>query len=68
MKNVFIQVSFDEEKLNALVLYLGKKDLLLANELFETIQKLFEKHVPIPVKEFIEARNMDTTLKKTAKT
>lgn len=67
MKNVSVQVSFDEEKLNALVLYLGKKDILLSNQLYETIQKLFEKHVPISVKEFIEARNTETTIKKTAK-
>jgi hypothetical protein len=37
MKNVSIQVTIDEEKLNALTLYLGKKGLQLSSELNEKI-------------------------------
>ena len=58
MKNVSIQVSIDEEKLNALTLYLGKKGLLLSNELNEKIEILYNTHVPKPVQEFIAARNI----------
>lgn len=58
MKNVSIQVSIDEEKLNALTLYLGKKGLQLSSELNEKIENLYSVHVPKPVQEFIAARNI----------
>ena len=58
MKNVSIQVSIDEEKLNALTLYLSKKGLQLSSELNEKIENLYSAHVPKPVQEFIAARNI----------
>ena len=58
MKNVSIQVSIDEEKLNALTLYLGKKGLQLSNKISEKIENLYNAHVPKPVQEFIAARNI----------
>jgi len=65
MKNISIQVAIDEEKLNALTLYLGKKGLLLSSEINEKIESLYSVHVPKPVQEFIEARNISQVMPKT---
>lgn len=54
MKKTTISVSFEAEKLNALIYHMEKKDSDLQNELNDTIQKLYEKHVPQPTREYIE--------------
>jgi len=57
MKQATLQIKFDEEKLNAIKQYMGKNDAALDNELEDVIQKLYEKHVPAPVREYIESRD-----------
>jgi len=54
MKNEKITIEFDDEKLDALQVYLNEKEISLESELVDTVQKLYEKHVPIPVRSFIE--------------
>ena len=54
MKQINISVSFDEEKLTALKRYMTKKDLDLDAELADALQKLYEKYVPAPVREYID--------------
>ncbi len=54
MKMTNLTISFETEKLDALNFYIAKKDVDLQNELSETIQKLYEKHVPQPTREYIE--------------
>lgn len=54
MKKEQICVDFDDEKLDALQVYLKEKGIVLETELEETIQKLYEKHVPTAVRSFIE--------------
>lgn len=54
MKNEKITIEFDDEKLDALQVYLNEKEISLECELVDTVQKLYEKHVPVPVRSFIE--------------
>lgn len=56
MKKATLTLTFEKEKLDALVFYMEKKDAELQNELSETIQKLYEKYVPQPTREYIEDR------------
>ncbi|NLI13786.1 DUF6103 family protein [Pelotomaculum propionicicum] len=59
MKQATVQISFDAEKLGAIKQYMGKKDAELQTELGEVMQKLYEKHVPAPVREYIESREAE---------
>lgn len=61
MKKATIQISYDAEKLGAIKQYMGKKDAELQSELDDFMQKLYEKHVPAPVREYIESRDLETT-------
>lgn len=54
MKATNLTVSFDSEKLDALAYHMGKKDANLQSELNDTIQKLYEKHVPQATREYID--------------
>ena len=56
MKKVTITLSFDEEKLSALKLYLGQKDQTIENELVSAMESLYTKIVPANVREFIGLR------------
>jgi len=57
MKKATLQISFDAEKLGALKQYMAKKEASLETELDDVMQKLYEKHVPAPVREYIESRD-----------
>ncbi|OLN30104.1 DUF6103 family protein [Desulfosporosinus metallidurans] len=59
MKKAMIQIKFDEERLNAIKQYMSKKDASLDTELDDVMQKLYEKHVPAPVREYIENRDSE---------
>lgn len=54
MKNTNITISYDEEKLKALKRYLLRKDLSLEEELKKTMEKLYSRHVPAAVQDYIE--------------
>ncbi|BAL01664.1 hypothetical protein OBV_44650 [Oscillibacter valericigenes Sjm18-20] len=54
MKKVTLTISFDNEKLDALTYHMGKKDTDLQTELEDTVQKLYEKHVPQTTREYID--------------
>ncbi len=54
MKKTNITISFESEKLDALNFYISKKDVDLQSELADTVQKLYEKFVPQPTREYIE--------------
>ena len=54
MKKSTITLSYDEERLNALKIYLGKKNSNLENELAQSLESLYVKTVPSVVREFIE--------------
>ena len=49
-----VTVSVDAEKLTALEMYLGQKNLKLSEELEKFSEQLYQKYVPSNVREFIE--------------
>lgn len=49
-----VMVSVDAEKLTALEMYLGQKNLKLSEELEKFSEQLYQKYVPSNVREFIE--------------
>ena len=58
-----ITVSINSEKLSALEMYLGQKNLKLSEELEKYSEQLYQKYVPSNVREFIEL----TALKKSSR-
>jgi|NGEPerStandDraft_9_1074522.scaffolds.fasta_scaffold17920_2 hypothetical protein len=59
--NVTTTISFDEEKLTTLNIYLSQQnqslDTMLSDVLSETIDKTFAKAVPVAVQNFIALKN-----------
>lgn len=49
-----VTVSVEAEKLTALEMYLGQKNLKLSEELERFSEQLYQKYVPSNVREFIE--------------
>jgi len=56
MKKATITVSYDAEKLGAIKQYMGKKELNVEQDMQDYLEKAYEKHVPAPVREYIESR------------
>ena len=56
MKKAAINLSFDEEKLSAIRMYMTKKDADLDAELLSQLDRLYEKYVPTNVRDFITER------------
>ncbi len=56
MKNTTVQITYPTEKLEAIKQYIGRKEIDMAVELQEALSRLYEKHVPRDVREFLEAR------------
>lgn len=57
MKKAAVTISYDEEKLNALKMYLGQKDTQVEEELTKALDTLYNKNVPAGVREFIDMRS-----------
>ena len=49
-----IQVGYEASKLKALIQYMDKKEVTLQSELSTYMDKLYEKYVPVQVREFIQ--------------
>lgn len=49
-----VTVSIEAEKLTALEMYLGQKNLNLSGELEKFSEQLYQKYVPSNIREFIE--------------
>lgn len=54
MKNETLTVTFNAEKLDALVFHMGKKEADLQEELNDTVQRFYEKYVPQATREYID--------------
>lgn len=67
MKQSELMISFDGEKLSALRRYMAKKEMNLEAELNDAVQKLYEKFVPAPVREYIEENGAPTPAAKPAR-
>ncbi|MFQ8953473.1 MAG: DUF6103 family protein [Oscillospiraceae bacterium] len=57
MKKTTFNVSFDEDKASALVLYLSQKGTTVETELEKSLDTLYAKTVPAGVREFIDMRS-----------
>ena len=65
MKQETISISMDAEKLRATKKYMEKKELSIEQELADALHKLYEKHVPATVRDYIdEAADDDNSAKK----
>ena len=63
MKKTSVGIMYDDEKLNAIRLYMSQRDLDFKEELEKSVDSLYAKYVPANVREFIEM----TTAKKPAR-
>lgn len=59
MKKAAISISMDEEKLSAVRMYMQKKDADIDEAMAEQLERLYEKFVPLNVREFIADRYSD---------
>lgn len=57
MKKTTITISYDEEQLSALKLYLEQKDTNIESELCKALDTLYQKTVPAGVRDFIGMRS-----------
>lgn len=57
VKNINVQISYDEEKLEALKVFLDEKGKTLDGELTELVNSLYERTVPQKVQFFLEKKN-----------
>ena len=57
MKTAAIHITFDEEKLGALNLYLGLKSRTVESELQSMLDIIYQRTVPSQVQNFISMRN-----------
>lgn len=64
MKKAMITISYDEEKLEALKMYLEEKSMDLDTELIRTIDTLYTKNVPSAVKEYLDKKSKAALQKK----
>lgn len=68
MKQAVVTIKYDEEKLNAVKQYMGKKDADFEAELNDYLGKMYEKYVPQAVREYIESRQeIPPAMKKSSK-
>ncbi len=56
MKKTTLTITFEEEKLSALKLYLDQKEQTVESELEKSLDTLYSKTVPAGVREFLELR------------
>lgn len=60
MKKTSITISFDEEKLSALKMYLAQRGVQVESELERSLETLYTKTVPAGVREFIDMKSGNT--------
>lgn len=56
MKQAVVTIKYEEEKLNAIKQYMGKKDADFESEMNEVLGRMYEKYVPQAVREYIDSR------------
>ena len=57
MKKSTINIAYDEEKLSALRLFLTQKNLDLDKELDTYLDRLFSRHVPQNVRDYLDLKD-----------
>ena len=61
MKKTTITISFDEEKVSALKMYLDQKNMSAETELEKSLDILYTKNVPSGVRDFIDMKSGNTS-------
>ena len=67
MKIEAISISMDAAKLRATKKYMEKKELSIEQELADAFRKLYEKHVPATVRDYIDETADDSNSAKKPK-
>ena len=57
MENNEIKLSFDSEKMEALVFYLKKENTNVQHKMDEALRILYEETVPEPLREYLDAKS-----------
>ena len=57
MKQAALSVSFDEERLAALRLYMSQKEMAVETAMTQALEQLYLKYVPSNVRDFISMRS-----------
>ena len=57
VRNINVQISYDEEKLEAIKVFLDEKGKTLDGELTELVNSFYERTVPQKVQLFLEKKN-----------
>lgn len=58
MKKTSVSIMYDDEKLNAIKLYMSQRDLDFKEELEKSVDSLYAKYVPANVREFIDMKGL----------
>lgn len=58
MKKTSVSIMYDDEKLNAIRLYMSQRDLDFKEELEKSVDTLYSKYVPTNVREFIDMKSL----------
>lgn len=56
MKKTSVSIMYDDEKLNAIRLYMSQRDLYFKEELEKSVDSLYAKYVPSNVREFVDMK------------
>lgn len=67
MKKAVIKVSLNAEKLRAVENYMEKKEVNLEEELVDQVQKLYQRYVPVNVREYIDEKQEEEKKKRKPK-
>ena len=57
MKKTSVNIMYDDEKLNAIRLYMSQRDLDFKVELEKYVEALYAQYVPASVREFIDMKD-----------
>ena len=57
MKKTSVNIMYDDEKLNAIRLYMSQRDLDFKEELEKSVDSLYSKYVPANLREFIDKKS-----------
>ena len=60
MKKENVTIGMEADKLRATKRYMEKRDASVEQELGDALQKLYEKYVPVQVREYIDEGGEDT--------
>ena len=58
MKKTSVSIMYEDEKLNAVKMYMEQRDLDFKEELEKSVDSLYAKYVPANVREFIDMKSV----------